>query len=126
MIVVTERIHDARVIPLEGGRIFPPPSINGWGIRGHWEGNTLVVDTTNDKPRAFRNVSSEKLHVIERFNRTGPETLKYEITIDDPDTRTKPWSLMIPLRPTRIWRMLATPVAWPPPGTCENKKECQF
>ena len=56
------------------------------------------MDTTKDKPRAFRNIFSEKLHVIERFTRTGPETLKYEITIDDPDTWTKPWSLMIPLR----------------------------
>ena len=43
-------------------------------------------------------MSSEKLHVIERFTRTGPETLKYEITIDDPGTWTKPWSLMIPLQ----------------------------
>jgi hypothetical protein len=44
--------------------------------------------------------SSEKLHVIERFSRTGPENLKYEITIDDPGTWTKPWSLMIPLKQT--------------------------
>jgi hypothetical protein len=57
-----------------------------------------VVDTTNYKPRAFMSVSTEKLHVIERFSRSGPETLKYEITIDDPGTWTKPWSLMIPLR----------------------------
>jgi hypothetical protein len=54
--------------------------------RGHWEGDTLVVDTTNYKARAFMSVSSEKLHVIERYSRRGPETLKYEITIDDPAT----------------------------------------
>jgi hypothetical protein len=99
VIVVTEMIHDARVIPLEGGPHLPS-TVRQWlgDSRGHWEGDTLVVDTTNYKPRAFRNISSEKLHVIERFTRTGPETLKYEITIDDPDTWTKPWSLMIPLR----------------------------
>ena len=56
------------------------------------------MDTTNYKPRSFMSMSSEKLHVIERFSRAGPETLKYEITIDDPGTWTKPWSLMIPLR----------------------------
>jgi hypothetical protein len=99
VIVVTEMIHDARVIPLEGGPHLPS-TVRQWlgDSRGHWEGDTLVVDTTNYKPRAFRNITSEKLHVIERFTRTGPETLKYEITIDDPDTWTKPWSLMIPLR----------------------------
>ena len=66
--------------------------------RGHWEGNTLVVDTANYTPKSFLTASSEKLHVIERFTRAGPETIKYEITIDDPATWTRPWSLMIPLR----------------------------
>jgi hypothetical protein len=99
VVVVTEMIHDARVIPLDGGPHLPS-TVQQWlgDSRGHREGDTLVVDTTNYKPRAFRNISSDKLHVIERFTRTGPETLKYEITIDDPDTWTKPWSVMIPLR----------------------------
>src|SRR5215471_16725338 len=99
LVFMTEMIHDARVIPIDS-RPHLPSTVHQWlgDSRGHWEGDTLVVDTTNYKPRAFRNVSSEKLHVIERFTRTGPETLKYEITIDDPDTWTKPWSLMIPLR----------------------------
>ena len=96
---MTEMIHDARVIPLDG-RPHVPPTIHQWlgDSRGHWEGDTLVVDTTNYKPRSFMSVSSEKLHVTERFSRTGPESLKYEITIDDPGTWTKPWSLMISLR----------------------------
>ena len=59
---------------------------------------TLVVETTNYKPSSFMSISSEQLHVMERFSRTGPDMLKYEITIDDPGTWTKPWSLMIPLR----------------------------
>jgi hypothetical protein len=98
-IFMTEMIHDARVIPLDG-RPHLPSTVRQWlgDSRGHWEGDTLVVDTANYKPKSFMSVSSEKLHVTERFSRTGPDTLKYEITIDDPETWTKPWSLMIPLR----------------------------
>ena len=97
--VMTEMIHDARVIPIDGGP-HPPTAIEQWrgDSRGHWEGDTLVVDTTNYKPRAFMSISSGKLHVTEKFTRTGPEVLRYEITINDPDVWTKPWSLMIPLR----------------------------
>ena len=98
VVVTTEMIHDARVIPIDGGP-HPAAAVEQWrgDSRGHWEGDTLVVDTTNYKPRAFQSISSEKLHVTEKFTRTGPEILKYEITIDDPDVYTKPWSLMIPL-----------------------------
>jgi len=97
----TEMIHDVRIIPLDG-RPHLPSTVRLWmgDSRGHWDGDTLVVDTTNYKPASFMGASSEKLHVIERFTRTGPETLQYEITIQDPDTWTKPWSLMIPLRHT--------------------------
>jgi hypothetical protein len=99
VIILTEMIHDARIIPLDR-RTHLPSGIQQWlgDSIGHWEGDTLVVDTTNYKPRSFMSVSSEKLHVIERFSRTGPESLKYEITIDDPGTWTKPWSLMLPLK----------------------------
>ncbi len=100
VLIETEMIHDVRVIPLDG-RPHVPSSVHEWmgDSRGHWEGDTLVVDTTNYKSGSFMN-ASEKLHVIERFSRSGPETLKYEITIDDPDTWTKPWSIMIPLKHT--------------------------
>jgi hypothetical protein len=99
VMLVTEMIHDVRVIPLDG-RPHVASNIQSWmgDSRGHWEGDTLVVDTTNYKPRAFMAVSSDKLHVIERFTRTAPDTVQYEITIDDPATWTKPWSLMIPLK----------------------------
>ena len=99
VVFMTEMIHDARVIPTDG-RPHLPSTVRQWlgDSRGRWEGDTLVVDTTNYKPRSFLSVSSEKLHVTERFSRTGPETVKYEITIDDPETWTKPWSLMIPMR----------------------------
>ena len=99
VMVMTEMIHDAREIPLGGGPHLSSTVQQWFGdSRGHWESDTLVVDTTNYKPRAFMSVSSEKLHVTERFSLSGPETLKYEIRIDDPGTWTKPWSLMIQLR----------------------------
>ena len=99
VVILTEMIHDARVVPLDG-RAHLPLNMRSWSgdSRGHWEGETLVIDTTNYKARSFMSTSSEKLHVIERFTRTGPDSLKYEITIDDPATWTKPWSLMIPLK----------------------------
>jgi hypothetical protein len=99
VMIQTEMIHDARVIRLDE-HTHVPAKMHEWDgdSRGHWEGDTLVVDTTNYKPRSFMSMTTDKLHVIERFTRTGPEMLKYEITIDDPGTWTKPWSLMIPLR----------------------------
>jgi hypothetical protein len=97
--ILTEMIHDVRVIPLDG---LPhlPEGVESWlgDPRGHWEGDTLVVDSTNFKPGAFRNVSSEKLHVVERFKRTGPETLEWQMRIDDPGAWTKPWSATVVLR----------------------------
>jgi hypothetical protein len=99
VVILMEMAHDARIIPLDG-RPHPPSTIREWmgDSRGHWEGDTLVVDTTNYSPQGFRAESSAKLHVVERFTRTGPENLKYEFTVDDPATWTKPWSVMIPLR----------------------------
>ena len=96
--IVMEKIHDARIIPLDGGP-HPPSSVKLWmgDSRGHWEGDTLVVDSTNYRAGAFMN-SSDKLHVIERFTRTGQNVLEYKVTIDDPETFTKPWTVMIPLR----------------------------
>jgi len=102
VVILTEMIHDARIIPLDGGPHLPP-NIQTWqgDARGHWEGDTLVVDTTNFKPGVFRNVSTDKLHVIERFTRTGPDTLQWQLTIDDPGAWTKPWTAMIPLKPSK-------------------------
>jgi len=97
--IMTEMIHDARVIPLDGGPHLPP-NIQTWlgDARGHWEGDTLVVDSTNFKPGVFRSVSTEKLHVVERFTRTGPDILQWQVTVDDPGAWTKPWTAVIPLR----------------------------
>jgi len=100
-VIRMEMIHDARVIPLDG-RAHVGSSIRQWhgDSRGHWEGTTLVVDTTNYSPKSNFRGSSETLHVIERFTRVDASTLEYAITIDYPTTWTKPWTAMIPLRKT--------------------------
>jgi hypothetical protein len=102
VVILTEMIHDVRVIPIDGSQHLAP-NIRTWtgDARGHWEGDTLVVDSTNFRPGAFRNVSTEKLHVVERFTRTGPDTLQWQLTIDDPGAWTKPWTATIPLRPSK-------------------------
>ena len=99
VMMMTEMFHDVRVITLDG-QPHPPAAVQSWmgDSRAHWEGNTLVIDTTNFKPRAFQSISSEKLHLTERVSRQDAETLRWEITIDDPDTWTKPWSIMVPLQ----------------------------
>jgi hypothetical protein len=88
-----EMIHDARIIPLDG-RPHLPSTVRQWmgDSRGHWEGDTLVVDTTNftDKTR-FRG-ADRNLHVVERFTRISPDTIRYRFTIDDPTAFTQPWT----------------------------------
>jgi hypothetical protein len=92
VLILTEMVHDARVVRMNAEHL--PPAIRRWmgDSIGRWDGDALVVDTTNftDKTR-FRG-SSPDLHVIERFTRTGPSTLLYRFTIDDPKTWAKPWT----------------------------------
>jgi hypothetical protein len=112
VVIMSEMIHDARVIPIDGiaGRAHAPAEVRSWDgdSRGHWDGNTLVVDTTNFNGKGWIATSaatgrikgipeSEALHVIERFTRTDPGTIQYEVTIDDPNVYTKPWKVAIPL-----------------------------
>ncbi|HEX6893893.1 MAG TPA: hypothetical protein VF146_01395 [Bryobacteraceae bacterium] len=96
-----ETIHDARIIPLDG-RPHLPPNVRTWDgdSRGHWEGETLVVDTANFSPQSNFLGSAENLHLIERFTRIAPDEIRYELTIDDPTTWTKTWSAMIRLKRT--------------------------
>ncbi len=99
VVMLMETIHDARVIPLDG-RPHLSQNTRLWhgDSRGHWEGNTLVVDTTNYSATGGFMGSTENLHVVERFTRVSPGTINYEVTADDPATWTKPWTAMIPLR----------------------------
>src|SRR5262245_13319885 len=96
VIIFNEMIHDARIVPLDG-RPHSPQAIRKWlgDSRGRWDGNTLVVDTTNFTDKTNFRGADDALHVIERFTRTGPDTLLYEFTIDDPTAFTKPWSAQI-------------------------------
>jgi hypothetical protein len=72
-----------------------PSSIRQWfgDSRGHWEGNTLVVDVTNFSPKTDFQGSRENLHLVERWTRTGPKSLAYEVTIEDPTVWTRPWTV---------------------------------
>ncbi|MCU1258915.1 MAG: hypothetical protein JWO80_1800, partial [Bryobacterales bacterium] len=88
-----EMIHDVRIIPLDG-RPHISSAIRQWmgDSIGHWEGDTLVVDTTNFTDKTHFRGSDRNLHVIERFTRTGADTVLYRFTIDDPTAFTKPWT----------------------------------
>jgi hypothetical protein len=90
--ILQEMIHDVRLIPLDG-HPHPGPNIRQYmgDSRGHWEGNTLVVDTTNFNGRTNFRGSSENLHVVERFTRADPNSILYEFTVEDPTTWATPW-----------------------------------
>ena len=111
VLIVAEMIHDARVIPLsrDGKTAHTDPRVRSWGgdARGHWEGSTLVVETTNFNSHGWiatgQNASvrgvpySEQLKTVERFTRVDRNTLQYEIAIDDPPHYTAPWKIAYPL-----------------------------
>lgn len=101
VVLFTEMVHSARVIPLDGR---PHGTVRQWmgDSRGHWEGNTLVIDTVNFKEGGtgtigLRVTTDEKLHLIERITRRDPKTLVYEFTVDDPTIWTKPWTASVPM-----------------------------
>ncbi len=101
VMILVEMVHDVRIIRTDGSP-HPPAAIRKWmgDSIGHWEGNTLVVDTSNftDKTR-FRG-SGENLHVMERFMRIDQNTILYRVTIDDPESFSKPWTLEYPFLAT--------------------------
>ncbi len=101
VVILIEMIHDVRVIPLDG-RPHLPSNVRQWlgDSRGHWEGNTLVVDTTNFTSKTRFRGSDQNLHLIERFTRTGPDMVMYEFTVDDPTAFTIPWKAEIPMMRT--------------------------
>jgi len=106
VVILVEMIHDARVIPIDN-RPHLPGEVEQWlgDARGHWEGDTLVVETTNftDKT-AFQNTSKD-MKLTEKFKRTDADTLMYEFTVDDPSTYARPWTAQIPMSKTEgpIW-----------------------
>ena len=93
-----EMNHDARIIPLDG-RTPLDPALRQWhgDSRGRWEGDTLVVETRGFSPKSRFRGASDNLRVEERFTRTGPDSLEYAVTIDDPTIWTSAWTASIPL-----------------------------
>jgi hypothetical protein len=99
VMILFEMAHDVRIIPLDG-RPHLPPEVRQWigDPRGRWEGDTLVVETTNLNGRNPLNGSSEHMRVTERFTRVDADTIRYQFTIEDPSTWTRPWSAELPMR----------------------------
>ncbi len=106
VVILVEMIHDARIIPLDG-RAHVPPQVGQWmgDSRGRWEGDTLVVETTNMIPRGDQRVrylvhaASEESRVVERFTRVDAGRIDYSFTVTDPATYAGPWTAEIPMVP---------------------------
>lgn len=112
VVIVAEMIHDARIIPLVlrqaqddpeqrrrvDGRSKLPGHVRQWmgDPIGHWEGDTLVVETTNFTDKTAYRGTTANLRLVERFTRTAPDILEYRVTIDDATTFTRPWTVELP------------------------------
>jgi len=98
--ITYEMIHETRVIPTTPRPHLPADVRQYLGdSRGHWEGDTLVVDVTNFNSKDDYRGSGAGLHLIERYTRTPDGGLKYEVTVEDPDTWSRPWTAALELRP---------------------------
>ncbi len=99
LVLMTEMVHTVRSVPLDGRSAVDDERLAQWSgnSRGHWEGDTLVVETTNfDTDRNWRG-SSTGMRLVERFTRVDETTLEYEYTVDDPNTWTEPWTVNLPM-----------------------------
>jgi hypothetical protein len=119
--IVYEMLHDPRIIPLDG-RPHVDPHIRLWNgdSRGHWDGDTLVLDVTNYRAADVGTLAtgiattatlkgipqSEAMHVVERFTRIDRDTIQYEMTIEDPNVYTRPWKVAIPLNRADDYQLL--------------------
>jgi hypothetical protein len=98
VVIVTEMIHDARIVPMDG-RPHHSTNVRKWlgDSRGHWDGDTLVVETTNFTDKTSFRGSGANLHLIERFTRLDADTLEYRFTVEDATTWTRPWTVAYPM-----------------------------
>jgi hypothetical protein len=101
VVFMYEYLHDQRIVPTT-----PRPHLDGIDLWlgdsvGSWNGDTLVVDVTNLNEKSWldsaRHTHSDALHVVERYTRTGPNTIRYDATIEDPKTYSRPWKIAMPL-----------------------------
>src|SRR5688572_16026014 len=117
VVIASEMIHETRIIPLDGRpRLGAGVRLWNGDPRGRWDGDTLVVETTNfnDKGSIATSAAtgrirgipqSEALHVVERFTRTDANTIDYSVTITDPKVYTKPWTVRLPLNRDDTYQM---------------------
>src|SRR5262249_35149041 len=100
--ILYEYVHDLRIIPMDGSG--HPKNYWAWDgdSRGHWEGNTFVVDVSNFNGRAWLDMSAnfvdENEHVVERYTLIDPNTIAYEALVEDPTVFTKPWTMKLTLK----------------------------
>lgn len=101
VVLLNEMVHDARLVSLER-REHLPAGISRWmgDSIGHWDGDTLVVETTNFTDKTSWRGSDPAMRLVERFTRVDGDTLRYEYTVDDPTAFTRPWSAVIDMTPT--------------------------
>jgi hypothetical protein len=101
VVILHEMNHETRVVPIDGS-VHLPEQIRLWNgdPRGHWEGDTLVVESTNFRADAAPMGTSQNVHLTERFKRLDNDTLQYRFTIDDPAAYTRPWTAEVPARKT--------------------------
>ena len=99
VVLLNEMVHNTRIIPTDGR---PHGKLRQWAgdSRGRWEGDTLIVDTVNFLRETSLAGSSADTHLVERFTRVDTDTVVYEFTVEDPNSYTRPWSAMMPLRRT--------------------------
>lgn len=97
VLIVNEMGHETRIIPLDGREALPS-GIRQWrgSSRGRWDGETLVVETTNRRDDTSLRGSGENMRTVERFTRVEDDVLLYEFTVDDPDSFVRPWTVQIP------------------------------
>ena len=105
VMILTEMLHDVRIIPLDG-RPHLPGNVRQWtgSYRGRWEGQTLVVETTNLTDKFAFQGASENMKLTERFTRVAEDTIRYQFTVDDPSTWTRPWSAEV------LWQKTTGPI----------------
>ncbi|PWT79556.1 MAG: hypothetical protein C5B57_13800 [Blastocatellia bacterium] len=96
VVIVNEMVHNARIIPTDGR---PHTKLRQWSgdSRGHWEGDTLVVETTNFRRETSLQGSTADTRLVERFTRMNADTIRYEFTVSDPNSYIRPWTAVVPL-----------------------------
>ena len=98
--IVSEMIHDVRLIPVDGRPPLAGVSQLHGDSRGHYDGDTLVIETRSFSSKSAFRGSTDGLRLVERFTRVGPDTVHYEVTLADPATWTRPWTALVPLNRT--------------------------